>query len=188
MRRLRWILDDGPLDVLASLPDLTTLGLYPTGSLCVAPATAEAARQSESRTRLLGIAAADGGLLFDRPQIFLTDEDPVGSVYLDLRGEGSPLGSAECEAIAWASVHAEDAVVVIEDKRAAFAALAELGRSRVAHPFDLWIELLESGAVSTADFEHLCERSRGKDADLLRRALPGRVRRRFSVRLPDGGE
>jgi hypothetical protein len=185
---VRWILDDGPLDALASLPDLTTVSLYPAGSLCVAPATAESARQSESRTRLLDIAAANGGLLFDRPQIFLTDDDPVGAVYLDLRGEGSPLGPAECDAIAWASVHVEDAVVVMEDKRAAFMALAELGRSRVAHPFDLWIELLESGAVSTADFEHLCERSRRKDRDLLRRAWPERIRRRLSLRLPDSGE
>jgi hypothetical protein len=184
---VRWILDDGPLDILASLTDLSKLTDYPTGRLFVAPATAESAKRSESRSRLLAVAAPDGQRVFDRFEVFLTTDDPAGAVLWELRmEEQSPANLAEYEAIAWAAVHADDAIFVTGDKRAAAIALAVLGRARVAHPFDLWIDLLEAGAVSVADFEYLCERSRGKDQAL--RTLPPRVRSRLSTPLSRGGE
>jgi hypothetical protein len=73
--------------------------------------------------------------------------------------------------------------VLTADKRASLTALAELGRSRVAHPFDLWIELLEHEAISLADFEHLCRRTKNHDSGLRR--MPGRVASRFAARPTD---
>lgn len=184
---MRWILDDGPLDYLASLADLSKLVSYPAGRLCVAPATAAAARQSESRSRLLSTPAADGGAIFHRFEIFLSDDDPAAELLLRLRGEEhTPVNLAECEAIAWAAVHAEDAVFVTQDKTPAYTALAVLGRAQVAHPFDLWLDLLDDGVVTTAEFEHLCERTRRKERHAALRRLPGRVTRRCST--GPGGE
>lgn len=179
---MRWILDDGSLDILASLPDLSKLVSYPAGRLCVAPATAEAARQSDSRTRLLGIVSADGRHIVERFEIVHSDDDPAGGLLLRLRVEvEATANQAEFEAIAWAAVRAEDTVFVSQDKRAAFIALAELGRPRVAHPYDLWIDLLENDIVSIADFQHLCEQTRRKEHhDKSLRRLPDRVSRLLS--------
>lgn len=178
---MRWILDDGLLDILASLPDHSNLVSYPAGELCVAAATARDAGQSEPRIRLLSMVAADGRSIFSTFEL-LSDDDPAGAVLLRLRPEEqTDADLAECEAIAWAAVHAEDTVFVTQDKKAAYIALAVLGRSRVAHTFDLWIELLEQGAITAAGFEHLCEQTRRKEKDAAAlRWLPDRVTRLFA--------
>jgi len=54
---------------------------------------------------------------------------------------GRETNRAEHEAIAWALIHGPESVFVTADKRASLTALAELGRGRVCHPFDLWLEL-----------------------------------------------
>mgnify|MGYP003376662509 CR=1 FL=1 len=49
-----------------------------------------------------------------------------------------------------------EAVFVAEDKGAAFLALSELGRGRVATPFDLWDDLLGRSVIALAGFKRLC--------------------------------
>lgn len=179
---MRWILDDGPLDLLASLTDLTKLASYPAGRLCVAPATAAAAR-SENRIRLLSVEAADGSAIFHRFEILLGSDDPAAELLLRLRAqERSPINLAEYEAIAWAAVHAEDAILVTQDKRAALIGLSLLGLAKVAHPYDVWIDLFDNSIVTEAEFRRLCEQSRRKEQnDPVLRHLPDRVIRRYST-------
>ncbi len=59
-------------------------------------------------------------------------------------------------------------IFVTLDKRAAMLALAELGRGRVAHAFDLWLHLRDSGLVDSTVFDALCQRTKRSDG-----ALPG---------------
>jgi hypothetical protein len=80
---------------------------------------------------------------------------------------------AEHESIAWALVHGPDAVFVSSDRRATLTALAELGRERVAHPFDLWLDLRKRRWLSPRAFERLCELTRKNDQGLPR--MPKRV-------------
>lgn len=62
---------------------------------------------------------------------------------------------------------------VTADTRAALTALAELGRMRVAHPFDLWLHLREQGVLATSAFKALCQRTKRRDQGLER--MPDRV-------------
>lgn len=175
---MRWILDDGPFDVLASVQP-EGLIRYPPRYLVIAQSTALAAKQSEGRTRLLGLRNPDGGSLIDVFEVIVSGSDPAGTVFLALHpDETSSLDRAECEAIAWALTRSDDAVFVTEDTRAALTALAELGRARVAHPFDLWIDLLEENAVSTEEFRQLCHRTQRKDQGLPR--MPDRAEEHFA--------
>ncbi len=64
---------------------------------------------------------------------------------------------------------------VVFDKRATVLALAELGRRRVGHAFDLWIELEAKGLISGECFQRLCEATKSKDKGLKR--MPARVLR-----------
>lgn len=148
------------------------------GSLVLAPATREAASGSRSRSALLAIRAPDGEALVSTFQILTDWSDPAGRIFLELHGEETTTKSrAERESIAWMLTHDEHGVFVTADKSAAITALAELGHTRVAHPFDLWIHLLEANAVSGQEFQALCERSHGKDQRLVR--MPDRATRLF---------
>lgn len=174
---MRWVLDDGTFDTLADFgrPELLA---YPPGRLVVAPSTAQAATDSEARARLLRLETPNGHRLFEIFEILLDGEDPAAAIFLELHREAeTSVNRAEREAIAWALARADDAVFVTEDKLAALIALAELGRTRVAHPFDLWIELREADAVTPADFKRLCDRTKGRDQRLPR--MPGRAKRHF---------
>lgn len=180
---LRWILDDGPLDQLARFADPATLTRGAAGSLLVASTTARAAAVSERRRALLELDCADGRLV-EEFSVEIGDDDPAAEILLELHGsENTRLDLAEREAISWAQVHGASAggqaVFVTSDQRATVTALAELGRGRVAHPFDLWLDLLRQGRIGRSQFEKLCEATRNKDQGLER--MPTRVR------LPDAG-
>lgn len=171
---LRWILDDGPLDSLAEFGRPETLSNYPPERLLVAPTTSR--QSSPSRSDLLRITTSAGAPLFQVFDVF--EDQPAGQIFLELHGEErTTTNAAERESIAYALTDASDAVFVTSDKRAAITALAELGRSRVAHPFDLWIDLLENKALTAAEFRGLCERTKGRDQGLER--MPGRIVERF---------
>lgn len=176
---MQWILDDGPFDTLADLAEPRNLRRYPPGKLVVAGQTTEDADGSRARVRLLEVETREGDRLVDSFEIFLGGDDPAGEIFLQLLGEEqTTVNRAELESIAWVLAREDrDALFVTADKRAALTALAELGRSRVAHPFDLWIELLDQGAVETEEFQNLCERTKGKDQGLRR--MPPRVEVRF---------
>lgn len=171
---MRWILDDGPFDHLADEANLERLVDSYRGRLIVAPSTARGALPSSARTRLLNARLTNGKPLVQVFELLLSKDDPAAEIFLELHGqEKTTTNRAEMEAIAWILVHAADGVFVTADRRAALTALAELGRTRVAHPFDLWIELLNGDALTPEEFRALCNRTRQKDQGLVR--MPGRV-------------
>lgn len=125
-----WILDDGALDMLASLRQ----GGYPVDLACgsarffVAAATSAAARQRGERQRLLEtqpieIVAVD-----------VSDELQVTILYGHFRKNfaGTTADLAEHEALTWALTHpdAGRSIFVTADKGALFLASLELGRDR----------------------------------------------------------
>jgi len=75
--------------------------------------------------------------------------------------------------------HRSDAVFVTQDRRAAMLALAELGRSRVAHPFDLWLHLQDRDLIRRAEFKELCRRTVTADTGLP--GVPWRLLSRSSL-------
>lgn len=144
------IIDDGPLDTLSRVVDPAATTSWPSGMLVVAAAT----RRKASGKRL--------GLLSATPSPFAVFSVTMGSaaasiLYQHLRQPSvSDKNLAEHEAIAWALSDCTEAVLVSADKRAAFLALAELGRGRAAHPSELWLHLLDSELVSVPQFAELC--------------------------------
>jgi len=157
-----WIIDDGPLDQLAlTLPPLATAS-WPKGRFVVAEATRTAAKGKRKE------------LLDGSPDTFDTCEIKVGSaafhvLYGHLRLPWGPVANAaEYQAIAWAIAQRQDAILVTLDKRAAMLGLAELGKGRVAHAFDLWLHLRDAGLVTKEQFTALCEATKRSD-----QALPG---------------
>jgi hypothetical protein len=72
----------------------------------------------------------------------------------------------EDETIAFCAVDATDAIFVSSDKQAVYLALSELGRPRVATPFDLWSWLRERGHVNAPTFTQLCSATASGDSGL----------------------
>jgi hypothetical protein len=164
-----WILDDGPLGVLAETVKPAAVGSWPPGELLIAEQTAvDAAGDRSGRRPGLLTLQAKGEPVIGVVRL------PLGSraahILYDHLGRGSDdtEGRAERQAIAWAID-----VFVTHDKRAALTALAELGRGRGAHTFDLWIRLHASGHVTDEQFAALCERTAKRDDGLP--GVPWRV-------------
>jgi hypothetical protein len=70
------------------------------------------------------------------------------------------------EAIALLSREVHDGVLVILDRKAAMVALAELGRGRVASPFDYWDWLRSEGIIDDGRFRDLCAATVHEDTGL----------------------
>lgn len=169
-----WIIDDGPLDTLAAVGRPGELARYRARRLLIAPTTHR--ETSEPRKRLIGITNADSTPLVEVFEIL--SESEAWRIFHELhRQEKSTTNAAERECIAYALADCPEGIFVTADRRAALTALSELGRGRVAHPFDLWIDLLEMDAVSPEDFRRLCDRTKMKDQGLER--MPDRVAGRF---------
>src|SRR5262249_45089007 len=77
--------------------------------------------------------------------------------------------------IAVCATELPEAVFVTMDKRAAYVALSELGRGRVAAPFELWDELERSGLLTLETYKNLCEKTAKRDHGLA--AVPRRHQR-----------
>ncbi len=173
---MRWILDDGPFGHLAGTVDPKDTAHWQADVLLIAGTTAAAATPISQA--LLDVRIGDEALVATF-EIRLGSGDPAEQAFMELHPDPtSPNDLAEHESIAWAQVHGLDAVFVCADVRAAFTALAELGRGRVAHPFDVWLDLRERGWLTFAAFKRLCEMTRKHDRG--RRGLPrmpGRVSR-----------
>lgn len=180
----RWIVDDGPLDVLVRAVSPAELATWPPGELVVMSKTAQDAWQprkpsaaADRRREFLDVHAADGTAVIEVVPVPM-GSDVASMVWEHLRRDCDGTSNlAEHEAIAWAYTRAPDAVLVLMDVRAGLLGLAELGCGRVAHAFDLWLHLLESGRVTHAQFERLCEDTRKRDQRLP--ALPKRVEERL---------
>jgi len=145
-----WILDDGPLNTLATVVGSDDVSSWPKGRFKVADATWRSATGRRE------------DLLAARPSPFSVFSVDMGSdaaevLYEQLRQPTkSDKNLAEHESIAWALAECPEAVLVTRDKRAAFLALAELGRGGAAHPSELWLQLRETRLVTEEQFKELC--------------------------------
>lgn len=165
--KVRWILDDGPFGHLASIQPRKK-ELWEPGVLLVAGSTADAA--STLSQKLFE------GARVGRFDVKIGAEDPAEEVFAELHPDPSSTSNrAEHESIAWALVHGANAVYVFVgyDKKAAMIALAHLGRARVAHPYDLWMDLFERGWIDSRELDDLCTLTGNSDKSLPR---PRRVR------------
>lgn len=168
---MRWILDDGPFGHLATVIDPQEKTHWQADVLLVAGTTAAAA--SVTSKALLNLRVGEEPLVAVF-EIRVGSNDPAEQVLIELHPDtSSTTNLAEYESIAWAQEHGLDAVFVCADKRASLTALAELGRGRVAHPFDLWLDLRERSWLSLPAFERLCRMTREHDQGLPR--MPRRI-------------
>jgi len=168
---LRWILDDGPFGHLAKAIDPEDTNHWQADALLVAGATAAVATPT---SKALLEVRVDAKPIVATFEIRLGSGDPAEQVLIELRPDTmSTADLAEHESIAWAQVHGLDAIFVCADRRAALTALAELGKGRVAHPFDVWLDLRKRGWLNPGVFERLCQLTLKHDQGLPR--MPARV-------------
>lgn len=173
---MRWILDDGPFGHLAAIQPQKK-ELWEPGVLLVAGTTADAASK-------LSRELFEGSRI-GRFDVKIGAEDPAEEVFAELHPDpSSPSNRAEHESIAWALVHGADAAYVFVgyDKKAAMIALAHLGRGRVAHPYDLWMDLFERGWIDSKELDDLCVLTGKSDPGLPR---PRRVREFLAKAVPE---
>jgi len=101
----------------------------------------------------------------------VTGSDAATTLWTHLRAS-STLASrdlGEDESIALLIHELKDLVFVVLDRKAAMVALAELGPSRVASPFDYWDWLRAEGMVDETTFDKLSARVLKEDS-----GFPGR--------------
>lgn len=153
-----WIIDDGPLDIMAAEIPLDRVSGWPLGVFYVAEATAAASKEPGSRRRALLDVKTDGVRVFSHFDVFAGSE-AWDALYCHLRvDQSTSVNLAEHQAIAWGIVEERRAVFVTSDRVATTLSLAELGRSRVCHPFEFWKELEQAGLIANPAWTALCGR------------------------------
>lgn len=169
-----WMLDDGPLGHLASLAP--QVAHWPKQSLHIAESVSDGAAHDKSGRRQALLAAnGDGGALFVTHQVFPATQT-WDMLYAHLR-KGTTSTTAdlgEHESIAICATLRPDLIFVCQDRRATQIALAELGRGRVASPFDCWDALRQAGLIDDSGFDALSRLSLRGDGGLP--GLPWRFR------------
>jgi hypothetical protein len=170
-----WVLDDGPFSTLARV--YSDAWNWPADSLHVVDEVAAAASQDRSgrRQKLLGMISTAGKPVVHVHEIL--DGSAASDMLFDyLRKQESHADKdlGEDASIAFCAKEAPEAVLVLSDRRGAFIALAELGRNRVATPFDLWEDLKSRGLVSPEEAQALHTATLKGDS-----SLPG-IPRRFT--------
>jgi hypothetical protein len=169
-----WLLDDGPLGLLARIFD--PRWSWPAGALGVVREVADGATNDKSgrRASLLAMSAASGA-----PCITVHDGGPLaaGVLFGHLRPQAATAmrDLGEDASIAICATELPAAIFVTMDKRAAYIALAELGGARVAPPFELWDWLEHQGLITPAEYRMLCEITAKQDHGLS--GVPLRFRR-----------
>lgn len=154
----RWVIDEKPFNVLAEHCRASAPMLEP-GMVTVVDEIKRRASVSTFPWRSGLFAAKDGS----GQQIIAVHEVMSGTpafeyLFAELRPHAA---SADKDLVEHFSIAAcahdlTEAVFVAEDKGAAFLALSELGRGRVATPFDLWDDLLRRSVIALDDFKRLC--------------------------------
>lgn len=175
---MTWILDDMAFGDIARVVPPNELSTWSYGELLLANATTQAASQDPSGRRQAALAATSG---MSGEAIITSFTVTVGSttgtiLYTHLRtGSGGTANLAEHESIAWALTDStRGSVLVTQDKHAAMLALAELGRGRVCHPYELWEHLLSQGCLTRQQFGDLMNATNKRDRSIP--AVPWRLR------------
>lgn len=169
-----WVVDDGPLGHLAQAFDPSWS--WPAATLDVLDAVVRGAPNDKSgrRMQLLAMGGTDSPVIVQHAVVVGSQAETYMVSQLRAYATRATADLGEHESIAW-MLHEgpADSVFVTLDKGAAYLALVELGRSRVASPFDLWDDLEKQSLITRKEFEALCRRVE-KGSNL---AAPPRLRR-----------
>ncbi len=155
-----WVLDDGPFGLLATQADLSAP--WPSSALHVVAEVADSARLDQSgRRQALLTLTGSGGLPVVQVHQILTGSAAATFLFSYLRPNAASATKdlGEHASIALCALELLDGVFVAMDKGAVFLALAELGRERVAMPFDLWSDLLAKNLIGATQYGELCQRT-----------------------------
>ncbi len=155
-----WLVDDGPFGELARLFD--PQWNWPAGTLHMVEEVSSAAALDKSgrRSKMLekrdvtgAPAIAVHALALGGPAATMLYE------YLRPDASSATKNLGEHASIAYGARESSSAVFVAADKGACFLALGELGRSRVASPFDLWADLAARKLLTPDQYRTLCDRT-----------------------------
>lgn len=166
----RWVLDCTPLVLLGRYVDVGWS--WPAGVLdVVREVEAEAVARRDGRRILdLGRPASPWVAVRDIPAT--SNAAAMLFQYLRAGASSATQNLGEDASIAFCAHQAPDAIFVALDNNATYTAVAELGRGRVATPFDVWHDLRGRGLLDVTVYDRLC------DATLRQRQnLPGVPRR-----------
>lgn len=164
-----WMLDDGPLGILARVAQ-PSWGWKPA-SFHLAESVAMCTALDKSGRRQALLAARAGGQDVVVKHAVSAGSMADGTLWGHLR-TSSALATrdlGEDESIALLVHDLQELVFVVLDRKAAMVALAELGPGRVASPFDYWDWLRSEGIVDASGFDLLCARVLAEDS-----GFPGR--------------
>lgn len=166
----RWVLDCTPLVLLGRYAEVRWS--WPAGTLeVVREVEAEAAPRRDGR-RILDLGRPASPCVVVRDIRATSDAAAMLFQYLRAGASSATQNMGEDASIAFCAHEAPDAVFVALDNNATYTAVSELGRGRVATPFDVWHDLRERGLVGVTVYGRLC------DATLRQRQnLPGVPRR-----------
>ena len=160
-----WLLDDGPFGLLAGVFDAAWT--WPEDTIAVVREVADSAPldKSERRDALLKLTTVVGGQCV---RIHDGGADAAAVLWGHLRPDASKATRdlGEDASIAVCAAELPAGVFVTMDKRAAYVALAELGRGRVCAPFELWDALERAGQISLETYRRLCEKTARQDQGL----------------------
>jgi hypothetical protein len=173
---VKWVLDDGPFSHLTKELAPGDLEKWPDSALFIAAATAAGALNDRSGREQAALAVksrATGASVITVFDVLLPSR--AGSIlYEHLRkGISESANLAEHQSIAWMlTERVGDLVFVAEDKHAAFLALAELGRCRVCHLFELWDHFRSEGLLNDSQYQGLMNRTLNRAKGGMK-GLPG---------------
>jgi hypothetical protein len=175
----RWLLDDGPIGVLAVVN--AHHWSWPADTLHVVEEVKAGAANDRSKRRQALFAMENGGEPCIRVHAIPTTSVAADHLFnhLRTRTENASRDLGEDASIAYCMGEDPLAVFVAMDKRAAYVALAELGPGRVASVFDCWASLRDDGLITAADFDALSNRAIKGD-----NGLPGLPRRFAASAVP----
>lgn len=149
---ISWIIDDGPLGLLARHVGVDGFLRQDKLTLLIAEQTALDSNRHNVRRAFVQDCVLLKTFTFD---LF----HPASAILYEHFGQAEGPETkdlAERQALAWAMTEATDAIFVSLDKRACAEALAELGHGRVAHPYGLWWELHHHRYITKEQLEKLC--------------------------------
>jgi hypothetical protein len=155
-----WILDDGPFDHLARSVPLEAVLTWPVGQLFIAEQTALDADSGSHRKSILDVSPSP---VRSFSIVMGTAAFDVVHDHLRPRQGCATANLAEHQSIAWVISECPEGIFVVQDKKAAMLALAELGCGHVAHPHDLWLYLRDQEMIDHSQFEALCRTTCRKD-------------------------
>ncbi|MBI4700001.1 MAG: hypothetical protein HY744_02355 [Deltaproteobacteria bacterium] len=164
-----WLVDCGPLGHVAALAEVAWD--WPGDTLHVVREVAHEALASGSvpNEQLLHLRSGEQPWVQVHDLPIPSPAAEMLALHLRPAATSASRNLGEDASIAFCATMNQDAIFVAADKSAAFVALAELGRSRVASPFDLWEALRDEGRIPAEAFEKLC----GRTARQLGGVLPG---------------